>query len=609
MLGISKRLLKKAGLGIVLLLMIAGGFIAHEWYAEKPFYSNNFANRTFLKYVLRSPEQLTSMRILERFGMNAHNAEWDDCTIAASDNEFEFFENSVNSMNLYGDDELTESELVSKKVAIELLGDLDNDKKFRFHNYPINQISGMHIWIPRFLDNSHQISTNEDAEHYISRLSTLDVRFEQCMEGILVREEMGIIPPTFVIDKSVANMQTFIDQPAEENILYVSFDKKLKAATTIDAAAANKFLTLAKLEIENTIYPTWRSYIEYFTLLREKSTTDAGVWKFPDGEAFYDYTISKRTTSKLTAKEIHQIGLEEVNRIKDEILTIFEAEGYDLSKGYLTLIKDLSEEERFHYPDSDDVRTQILAEYRKIINEIETEQNQYFNVLPKASVEVKRIPKFSEKTAPSAYYSGPSVDGSRPGTFFVNLNDINKFTKFGMRTLAYHEAIPGHHFQIALQNELNDIPFFRTQVGFTAYSEGWALYAERLAYEQGFHKDPYDNIGRLQAEMMRAVRLVVDTGIHSKRWTREKAIEYMQNNTGMSLSSVVVEIERYIVWPGQALAYKVGMMEILRLRQMAKTKLGEKFDIREFHDVVLLGGSMPLHVLSEQVSKYIANRK
>jgi uncharacterized protein (DUF885 family) len=235
--------------------------------------------------------------------------------------------------------------------------------------------------------------------------------------------------------------------------------------------------------------------------------------------------------------------------------------------------------------------------------------SEAFNMMPKADVEVRRVPEFSEKTAPGAYYNGPSRDGSRPGIFYANLYDIKATPKYGMRTLAYHEAVPGHHFQTALQTEMEDVPEFRKEAGFTAFSEGWALYAERVAWEMGYQEDPYDNLGRLQAELFRAVRLVVDTGIHAKRWTREEAIDYMLENTGIAESDVVSEIERYIVIPGQATSYKVGMMELLRLRDEARQALGDDFDIREFHDVVLQNGDLPLIAVRQQVMKYIAEKQ
>ena len=608
MAGIVKKILRRAGLTFAVLLLLAGSFAAHEWYA-KPFFINNFFNRVFIQYIWDKPEMLTGMGILEQFGMKGHNAKWDDDTEAASDKDYRFLLDVMATLDEYDETKLTEAEILSVKVLKELLGNPEDDRRYRYHDYPVNQLFGLQNSIPRFLDTFHQVNSSEDAEHYISRLSKIGVKMEQNMEGLLIRENMGIVPPTFVIDKSVEIMKEFVAQPIEENVLYASFKGKLEKADEIAEADRTAFLASATTQIENVVYPAYQEYIDYFSGLRAKSNGDAGVWKLPEGKAYYNYLLRQHTTTDMTADEIHAIGVAEVKRIQTEMLEIFAAEGYDPSLGVKALFDELAEEERFYYPDTDSGRAQILEDYATIIDEIEAGISSAFNIKPKADLVVKRVPEFSEETAPGAYYNHPSRDGSRPGTFYANLFDIKATPKYGMRTLAYHEGVPGHHFQIAIQTELQGIPEFRKESGFTSYSEGWGLYAERLAWEMGFQTNPYDNLGRLQGELFRAVRLVVDTGIHAKRWTREQAIDYMLANTGTAESDVISEIERYIVMPGQATAYKVGMMELLRLRNEAQEALGDKFDIRDFHDVILKDGALPLTALRELVMKYIAEKQ
>jgi uncharacterized protein (DUF885 family) len=603
-----KKYLKRALLGLGALVVAAGAFGAHEWYADKPFFVNNFYNRAFLKYVLESPQTLTTMGLLEQVGITGHNAKWDNDSLAGQDKQLDYLDDIYASMNLYPDDELDENELITKKVVMELLGDPVQQRKYRFYDYPVNQLFGLQNNVPRFLDSYQRVENARDAGYYLKRLEGIPTKFAQNMEGLKVREEMGIIPPTFVIDKVIEEMNNFVATLPEENILYVSFKDKLEK-TDMAADAQAKFLADAAKDIQERVYPAYQSYIAYFTALRTKSTTDAGVWKFPDGEAFYNYMLRSNTTTDMTANEIHALGLSEVDRIEKQMTEIFKEQGYDTSVGFTALINGLAKEDRFYYPDTDEGRAQILKDYEGILTEVNDGLGDAFNIRPKAKLEVKRVPEFSEKTAPGAYYNGPSMDGKRPGIFYANLYDVKATPKYSMKTLAYHEGIPGHHFQIAIQNELKDVPMLRTQAGFTAYAEGWALYAERLAWELGFESDPYDNLGRLQAELFRAVRLVVDTGIHAKRWTREQAIQYMLDNTGMAESDVVAEIERYIVMPGQATAYKVGQLEILRLREQAKAELGDKFKLADFHDVVLKNGSVPLVVLRELVEKYIADKK
>jgi uncharacterized protein (DUF885 family) len=421
-----------------------------------------------------------------------------------------------------------------------------------------------------------------------------------------VREEMNIYPPQFVVQRVIDEMTGFIGKPAEENVLYTSLATKMEK-TEIPGDEQSDLLAKAKTEIENTVYPTYQMLIDYFTALKPKAGTNDGLWQMPQGDEVYKLALRFMTTTDYSADKIHNIGLSEVDRIQTEILSILQSESFDISQGFTAAINELSEQERFYYPDTDEGREQILADYQNILDEIDAGLGDSFLSRPKAGMEVKRIPLFKEKTAPGAYYQRPALDGSRPGVFYANLYDIKATPKYSMRTLAYHEGIPGHHFQISISMELEGLPIFRTLSPFTAYTEGWALYTEYLAWELGFQDDPFDNIGRLQAELFRAVRLVVDTGIHDKRWTREYAIQYMLENTGMAISDVTSEIERYIVMPGQATSYKVGMMKILEVREKAKAALGDKFTLGEFHDVILRNGAVPLDILERLVDRWIAD--
>ena len=489
MTGKAKTFLKRAGITVAVLLVSAALFVAHEWYA-KPFFINNFFNRAFIQYIWDKPETLTALGVFEQLGITGHNAEWNDDSEAAKDRDYEFLLGIMATVDEYDPAKLSESERLSVTVLKELLGDPEQDRRFRFHDYPVNQLFGLQNSIPRFLDTFHRVNSSKDAEHYVSRLSKIGIKMDQNMEGILIREQMGIIPPTFVIDKSVKIMRDFVAQPAQENVLYTSFADKLEKADGIDDAGKAAFLVAAKTQIEDVVYPAYQEYVDYFSALRARSNDDAGVWKLPDGEAYYKYLLRRRTTTDMTADEIHAIGLAEVERIQAEMLEIFAAEGYDPSLGVKALFDQLAGEEKFYYPDTDEGRAQILKDYAAIIEEIEVGVSNAFNIKPRAPIVVKRVPTFSEKTASGAYYNGPSRDGSRPGIFYANLFDIKATPRYGMRTLAYHEGVPGHHFQIAIQEELQDIPEFRKETGFTAYSEGWGLYADRLAWEMGFQADP-----------------------------------------------------------------------------------------------------------------------
>jgi uncharacterized protein (DUF885 family) len=464
---------------------------------------------------------------------------------------------------------------------------------------------GVQSGFPTFMENTHQVHDVGDAEDYIARLSKVGVKFDQVIEGLRHREGLGVLPPQFVVTKVLEEMTGFVGTPVEEGILYTALVEKMEEAE-IEAEERTRLSAAARAEIEGTVYPAYERLIAYFREIDPKVEGNYGVWNLPDGDALYRLALRFFTTTDYSPQEIHETGLAEVQRIQDEMLALLEAEGRDVSGGFEATMAALNEDPELYFPDTDEGREAILEGYRTILEEIEAGLDEAFDVRPEAGLEVRREAEFKEKTAPGAHYEMPAMDGSRPGAFVVSLYDIKAVPKYSMRTLAYHEGVPGHHFQIALQMENKDLPFFRRFAPFTAYSEGWALYTERLAWELGFQDDAYDNVGRLRDELLRAVRLVVDTGIHHARWSREQAIEYMLANTGLVESDVVVEVERYFVMPGQACAYKVGMMKILELRERAREELGDAFDLRDFHRVVLTSGSMPLVLLERVVDEYIA---
>ena len=601
-----KKIMKWFGLTLAVVLVLSGAFIAHSWYL-KPVNINIFFARAFLQVALESPEMLSSIHVLEQFGIKGHNAELDDESMASGDRLFAHMKKSRETLLRYEDDDLSEGDVMSKRIAMNLMDMMIELEQYRFHNYPLNQMFGAQSGFPSFMESTHQVHSVRDAEDYVSRLSQAGRKFDQVLDGLHHRETLGILPPQFVVTKVLEEMRNFVATPAEEGILMVSLTDKMKEAD-LPEADQQRIALEARAQIEITVYPAYGRLISYFEVLDDKVSENNGVWALPDGDNFYRLAMRLFTTTDYSPEYLHDFGLSEVDRIQAEILDILEAEGWDVSQGFHAAISEIAENPKFYYSDSGEGRDQILADYQVILDEVSAGLEPYFDVMPEADLKVQRIPEFKEKTSPGAYYQPPAMDGSRPGTFYANLYDIKATPRFGMRTLAYHEGVPGHHFQLAIQQQQDDLPFFRRIIPAIAYSEGWALYAERLAWELGFQDDPYDNIGRLQAELFRGVRLVVDTGIHYKRWNREQAIDYMINNTGMAESDVVAEIERYFIMPGQALAYKVGMTKLLELRDRARVELGDQFDIREFHRVVLINGSVPLDILEDLVNEYIATK-
>ena len=599
-----KTVFKRMGQASLLVVMCGGAFIAHEWFAEKPLMFRVFLDRTLVKMAFESPETLTSLGFLESVGIKSHNGELDDDSPEKQEALFAQVKQVRKTLLEYADSDLDENQQISKQVALYLADFAIASEPYRFHNYPVNQLFGIQNGYPSFMEAQHQVHSVEDAENYLRRLEKVQLKFSQNLEGLKIREQKGILPPRFVIDRVLDEMNAFVATSPVDNILYTSLKSKL-AKTDVTQDEQTRLLAAADNRIVNYVYPAYQALIDYFVAVRPKAGTDDGMWALPEGDKAYALSLKFFTTTNESASDIHALGLAEVARIQSDILTILASQGYDVFDGFSKAIDRLAKEDKFYYPDTDAGRAQILTDYQSILDEVNAGLDDAFRIRPNAGMEVVRIPEFKEKTAPGAYYEQPAIDGSRPGRFFANLYDIKATPKYGMRTLAYHEGIPGHHFQVAVAMELEGMPFIRRMAPFTAYIEGWALYSERLAWELGFQDDPFDNIGRLQAELFRAVRLVVDTGIHYSHWTREQAIDYMQANTGMASSDVVSEIERYIVMPGQATAYKMGMMKILALREKAKLALGDKFTLKDFHDVVLKNGPVPLDILERIVDSYI----
>ena len=604
-----KRALKWFGFVLLGLVVAAAGLAAHTWYA-KPLSIDWFYARTFLRFALDNPELLTQIRLLEPFGIHGHNAKLADGSIAHDNEQFARLKADYATLHRYDASRYAGQDRLSYEIFDYFVGTTVRGEPWRFHDYPVNQLFGIQSELPNLMTQVQQVNDATDADDYIARLGEFPRRLDQVIEAVQFRERRGVVPPRFAVEKVVAQINGFLARGAAGNPLTVGLKAKLDRIPPdrMDAAKRSQLAGRAERAVEASVIPAYAKLAAYFETLRSKATRNDGVWALPDGDRYYQYLIELNTTTTLTADEIHALGLSEVARITTEMDRILRAAGYtDGTVG--ARMHELAQSPAQRYPDSDEGRARILADYQAIIDEITGGLDPYFATKPKAKVVVKRVPALTEKTAPAAYYIPPALDGSRPGTFYANLYDVNKTARFAMRTTAYHEAVPGHHLQGSIAQELTGLPIFRKLVPFTAYAEGWALYAEQLAWEAGYEKHPLDDLGRLQAELFRSVRLVVDTGLHSKRWTREQAIDYMMATTGMSEGEVVAEVERYLVQPAQALAYKIGMMKILELRSRARDALGSKFDLREFHDEVLRNGAMPLAILERVVDEYVARKK
>ena len=604
-----KRVFKWIGTTVLVLVLFAAALAAHTWYA-KPLSINWFYTRVFAQFALDNPELLTRLRMLEPLGIRGHNARLADSSPAETERATARLKADYAILKDYDSSHYTGQDRLSYEILDYFMGTQVRGEPWRYHNFPVNQLFGIQSELPNLMTQAQQVNDATDAEHYLTRMSLFPRKMDQVIESLKLRETKNIIPPKFVVEKVSEQIKGFIAPGPAGNALTVSFKAKLVKLPLgkMDQASRDALIKRAEDSVATNVIPAYTRLAAYMETLRPKALRNDGAWSLPDGDKYYQHQVEAMTTTKMKAEDLHQLGLNEVARIGAEMDKILDDEGYKQPTRAERLAA-LSKSPSQVFSNDDEGRAQVLKGYTAIIEEISAGLDPWFGIKPKAKVVVERVPAVSEKTSAFAYYNGPAFDGSKPGVFFVSLRKVDEIARFTMRTLAYHEAVPGHHLQIAIAQELKGLPIFRSVIPFTAYAEGWALYAERLAWEAGYEKNPLDNLGRLQAEIFRAVRLVVDTGIHAKRWTREQAIEYMVSNTGMSEAEVVAEIERYFVSPGQALAYKVGMLKILALRDHARQSLGAKFDIRDFHDAVLRNGAMPLDVLERVINDYIAAKK
>jgi uncharacterized protein (DUF885 family) len=603
-----RRILKWIGGIVGLLVVVLAVFLINLiWF--RPWSLNLFYEKVFVQVLFEEPELLSSLGLVERFGITGHNAKLGDASPAHQQHYFDLAKKDLEDLHAYPLEKQTESQKLSTHILDWYLTREVEQEKYQWHNYPVNQLFGVQNEFPSFMASTHRLLAPRDCEYYRQRLIAVGKKFDQLLESLRVREEKGILPPRFVVEKVLTEMNNFVAQPAAENILATSFKERAAKITELTDEQRGAFQKKIETAITDNVYPAYHKLIDYLNALLPKTTTDDGVWKLPDGAAFYAHALRKSTTTSLNPDEVHALGLSEVARIEGEMRALLDANGY-AGRPIGEAIEALRKDPRFLFPNDDKGRADALAEYKRLIDDAIERCRPLFATTPKAKIEVRRVPVFKETTAPGAYYNGASLDRVRPGVFYANLRDMNELPRWGMRTLAYHEGVPGHHWQIATAQELKGLPQFRKLIPFTAYQEGWALYTEWLAKEAGWYDgDPFGDLGRLQAELFRAVRLVVDTGIHAKRWPREQAIAYMREKTGLGEKEVTAEIERYIVNPGQACAYKIGMLKIQELRKRAQTELGTKFDQRQFHDVVLKNGAVPLEILEEQVNAYIQKTK
>jgi uncharacterized protein (DUF885 family) len=562
-------------------------------------------------------EQLeTSPMTKTALGDKTDYGQLDDFSLAAEQRDLEWLRESVTTMlSEFDYARLTDDGKLSYDMWKFSLERAEAGVPYRQHGYIFGR-GGPHAYLPNFLINFHRVDTVADLDAYVSRLRELDRVFTELLERSRAASAAGIRQPRFGYDFALAEIERvtagapFSNSDSSPNSpLWTDLQSKTTALIDeglLSAEEAQVYFQQIQALLAGEVKTAYEEVAAWLREDREIASEEAqGVWALPDGEAFYNYRLAQMTTVDLTAEEIHQIGLDEVARIQAEMETIKQQVGFDGSlQEFFTFMR---EDEQFYYPNTDEGRQAYLDLNNKYLDAIALKLPDYFGRLPKAALEVRRVEAFREQAGGAQHYSAGTPDGSRPGVFYSHMSDMSTLPIFQLEDVAYHEGSPGHHMQISIQQELEDVPKFRTQYRTTAYTEGWGLYSEWLAKEMGGFEDPYSDFGRLGGEIWRAIRLVVDTGIHSKRWTEEEAVQYFLANSPQAEGAVRSEIKRYIATPGQATAYKIGMLKIQEVRRNAEQALGEAFDIREFHDIVLGAGALPLPLLEARVNRWISD--
>jgi len=566
--------------------------------------ANALFDTLFQQGVERNPVRQTYL------GIKTDYDKWNDISEANLAKELEIAKQNLALINAIDVNKLDTQTKISHQLYKQNFENHIADHQWRFHTYPVNQMFGTHSRIPAFLINQHAITNIKDAEDYIARVNGANKLLMQLIEQLKLREEKGIIAPKFVFPHVLRDSQNILvgapfDNKGNSTIL-ADFINKIDQLS-IDEEERASLMSGINDALINQLKPGYEQLISYLNLLATKADDRDGAWKFPDGEAFYKNALQRTTTTNLSAQDIHELGLREVTRIHDEMRVIMKKVDFD---GKLNdFFEFMRDDPQFYYPATPEGKARYISEAVALIDDMEGRLDTLFLTKPKAALKVKAVEAFREKSAGKAFYERPAPDGSRPGIYYANLYDMASMPSYQMAALAYHEGIPGHHMQLAIKQELTGIPMFRKFGGYTAHTEGWGLYSEMIPKEIGLYQDPYSDFGRLAMELWRACRLVVDTGIHSQKWTREQGINYYTSNTPNAVSDAVKMVERHVVMPSQATAYKIGMNKIIELRQHAKNELGEAFDIREYHDVILKNGPVPLNVLANLVDSYIAKNK
>lgn len=606
------KLVLRVLLWAFLAALAVGAYAGYRIGWGQPFDINQLANRQALAFVTKNPELFTAIGAVDGTPLDFHSGKLSEVSLAKRDSDYADAAKYLTEVQRFDRAKLGFQDQLTHDVLVDQYASAASFKQFEWLSvggvYPFNQMTGLQTQLPGFLQSNHTIKNAKTAQTYVQRLEQLAQAIDGGIAEVNRQAKLGATPPVEVIDRTQETIADFLKPEAKAHPLAREYAKKLDALKDLDQKKKDALINRAEAAVANQIYPAYQRLAAALAAIRVEAAKNpaAGLARLPDGAAYYALALKQQTTTDMTPDQVHDYGLAEVARITAEMDAILKAQG--IVKGTVgERMLALGEDPRFQYEDSEAGRAKILADYDVMLKDIAKKMPDYFGIIPSQKLEVVRVPTFAEAGSAGAYFEPAALDGSRPGRFFANLRNVKETPKWSMKTLAYHEGIPGHFHQISVAQQLEGLPLIRQQPIYAAYAEGWALYAEHLAKEMGMYEnDPFGDLGRLQAEIFRAARLVVDTGLHAKGWTHKQAIDYMVAATGMAATDMTREVERYMVMPGQACAYKIGMKAILDERARAQAALGAKFNLKGFNDAVLGSGAVPLTVLPRVVDHWIA---
>ena len=591
---------------LLLVIVAAGAYFGYRLIWGKPLSIHHFADRVMIERLLKRPELTTLLGFIENTPLDFHSGRLTDYSPGSMAIWHADAQADYDLLQNYRDDRLDPQEQLTLEFMEWTLGSelAAAAQPYHFNNvlymgpYPVNQISGAQLEPLNTLSDFHQIVDLESSKRYLQRMAAIPDFIRSLISAVQYRDTLNANPPQIVIERSLKQITDLVNVAAEDWSIHRTLVDTLEGLE-LEERERQALVSESLQLVEGSVIPAYQKLADVLNDIMQRAPKAVGIWTLPNGDDYYEALLYAQASTRMSPDEIHELGLRLVAEFREQITAQLTAIGYE-EGSIAERIEQMMNEPGARYADSEAGRQEVIDDFTRIGAKLEAETISVFGLRPAAQVVVERIPEYAEEGEAGARYWLPSLDGSRPGRFMINLRAPDEIERHGMRTLSAHEAIPGHHFEVALGQSLSGLPMIRRNASISSYSEGWALYAEQLVHELGLH-DERSNSGRLQSMLFRATRLVVDTGIHKKRWSREQAITYMRENTGMPLSDVTTEIERYIAMPGQACAYMLGMQAILESREAAQARLGDAFNLPDFHDAVLENGALPIEVLKTQL--------